>query len=132
MKPVYLYVICRADGPARSPCKVGITDNPASRLRSLKTASPYELVIFEMWDFPTREFALGAESMAHAALKRYRLSGEWFDVEPKEAVSILTVWFFWSAKAFADPDDEPLPMPDPGRGVGLVANGMADSRGRLL
>jgi Meiotically up-regulated gene 113 len=130
----YLYVICGTrDGEAVGPCKVGRTYKPDARLKGLQTSSPYKLHIYEVWDFPNRHEAKAAEHMAHAALKRHRLSGEWFDISPVEAVNTLTIWFYWAAKYCSEDsqDGEPLPPP-PAQGVGMVANGRADDRGRIL
>jgi hypothetical protein len=133
----YLYVVCQGidiDGHGRlsGPCKVGITSNPASRLKGLRTGHPYQLVIYELWDFEDRAFAVAAERMAHVALKDFRLSGEWFDIKPKDAVGRITLWLFWSAEMNAKEKGETEPLPDiPPQGVGMIANGRADRWGRV-
>lgn len=130
----FLYVIAPVNGDQIGrPCKVGITKNPAARLRALQTAWPHKLIIYELWNFDSREGAGYSESLAHACLQDDRMSGEWFDVSPSEAVARITVWMRWSAEASArdcgeDTSDWPEP---PAHGVGMVANGFADHAGKL-
>jgi len=129
----YLYLICAIKGEEVSaPCKVGISQNPAKRLKGLQTAYPYKLIIYELWDFSNRSEVLAGEELAHASLAEHRLSGEWFSIEPKEALFKITLWFKWAAamQARERGDIEPLP-PIPPNGVGLIANGLADRAGKL-
>lgn len=128
----YLYVVSKDDGAG--PCKVGITRDPAKRLKGLQTAAPYKLVFAELWDFEDPGYPRFAEDMAHAALKSFRMHGEWFQVEPSEAIARITIWMLWAARASAqdageDPASVELPPP---QGVGLIANGLADHTGALL
>lgn len=133
-KPIYyMYLICplSADGKAEGPCKIGISRNPAGRLRTLQTAWPRKLIIYELWDFPKHGAAREAEEMMHYAFAQERAAGEWFNVEPKDAMWKVTIWFHWAAKATAGIDADALPG-IPETGVGMVANGRASQLGKLI
>ena len=124
---VFLYVI----GTEKDDyCKVGITANVADRLKALQTASPHELAVKECWDFPDGNFAREAEQLAHVALKAYRARGEWFTIGAADAISRLTIWFFWAACASAAENGEARPATPEG-GLGLVAIGAINAAGRF-
>lgn len=59
--------------------KIGHTDNPEKRLRSLQTGSAESLVLLGTLCFESREQAAQYEQKAHDYLKDSRLEGEWFD-----------------------------------------------------
>jgi hypothetical protein len=64
------------------PVKIGISENPAARIRSLQTGCPRPIELFWCMEFQSRGGALRAERAAHHALGDARLVGEWFDVDP--------------------------------------------------
>lgn len=87
IKPCYVYLICTdLSDRLEGPCKVGITDSPASRLKQVQTGSSKKLAIafdFRVWD---RAFARRIEASFHAGFQECRLLGEWFDMPPLEAL----------------------------------------------
>lgn len=74
----YVYVAQSAHGHV----KIGFSNNPAARLASLQTGSPFPISI--VWQEFAGDRAFDIEQQAHAILAPHRMAGEWFDV-PKEA-----------------------------------------------
>lgn len=66
----FVYVI-HAEGTNR--VKIGRTKDIASRLRDLRTASPFPLRLIELYPASRK-----LETIMHRKLKQYRRSGEWF------------------------------------------------------
>lgn len=58
--------------------KIGVAANPAERLRTLQTGSPYRLECVGLWSFEARESAEEAERLAHHMCSGSRMIGEWF------------------------------------------------------
>lgn len=85
---VYVIAVDRPNAPA-GPVKVGITNNVGSRLKSLQTGCPFPLKIVHIFAIPDRDIARGAEQAFHTVLKKHRMSGEWFDLSPKDAVEFM-------------------------------------------
>jgi len=88
MTAVSLYIICHVDAlvPAfTGPVKIGIANDPKSRLATLQTGNPRPLALY--WHFPMidRPMAAGLEQYLHEQHKACRLAGEWFDLTPEEA-----------------------------------------------
>ncbi len=96
LEEAQLYVIAtiKAGEPA-IPIKVGITVDSEKRCRGLQTASPYKLTVFHYFQFPSREMALEMERLFHETQQERRREGEWFDIPPREAVSVICVYFQW-------------------------------------
>jgi hypothetical protein len=92
--PCYVYLICgEVNGKLTGPCKVGISDKPAKRLKQVQTGSPVPLVVafaFRVWDRP---FAKMAEHAFHASHSTCRMHGEWFDLAPADALGGLVSVF---------------------------------------
>lgn len=88
----HLYLIAGTVG--RRPCKVGISENVAGRLRNIQTACPLRHRLMEVWNFGGRIAAQQAEKYAHDFLMDRRLRGEWFDIEAFEAIVRLEDGFF--------------------------------------
>lgn len=66
--------------------KIGISGNVNKRIMGIQTGSPLKVRLIRQWVTP---YASKIEWLAHKALAKYRLSGEWFDVPTQAAV--LTV-----------------------------------------
>jgi hypothetical protein len=77
----------QTEGGSR-PVKIGISRDPSSRLRGLSGAQPFGIAIVHTSEVKDG-LARTIERAAHAILKEKRLSGEWFDVTPEEAVSAI-------------------------------------------
>lgn len=68
--------------------KIGFTTNIKSRMKTLKTASPFELELFVYIPFvPKIE-----EEKAHEFFKQHRLEGEWFDIKRSDAIVYARNW----------------------------------------
>lgn len=88
-KPCYVYVIGRQAGA--NVCKVGISDNPEKRLRSLQSGSPHRLYIQDTLRLDSRADAIAVEAKAHEMMSPARMSGEWFSVAPASGFLLARV-----------------------------------------
>ena len=84
----FVYVIARLDEceKVRAPVKVGITTNPNERLGAIRTSSPHKVDF--AWKFKFRSVSLAEkiEARFHRENSAHRLNGEWFDIDPLEAI----------------------------------------------
>lgn len=98
---MFVYVI--AGG--RRHVKIGISNNPKNRLKSVQTGCPYTLSLKGTW---RTERAREIERRAHSVLAKYRWAGEWFDVPSQ--VGVLTVSMLVAAcpSRSTDPQDRPF------------------------
>ena len=80
----FIYVI----GPQQGLQKVGLATDPQSRLTTLQTASPFDLVMHAAVAVPFRE-AHSVERRAHQLLARSRVRNEWFETSPAEAMAAI-------------------------------------------
>jgi Meiotically up-regulated gene 113 len=89
-KSTFVYVIATqlGDDPIQ-PCKIGFASNPKKRLAGLQTASPYRLSLYATVGPLSRKEALIVEERFHKARSRYRMAGEWFEIEPDLALFFL-------------------------------------------
>lgn len=86
----FVYIIATLkDGIASAPVKVGITKSMAARFSTIKTASAYPLEIYTALPFPGRYDVQKLEEAFHKVMKRHRLHGEWFDLEPSVALQSM-------------------------------------------
>lgn len=84
-----LYVIAvRTDGVVSSPIKIGITDDPVTRLSGLQNGSFLELVLHQHWWLAGKPIAVLVEKTFKEKYKKFNIRGEWFDMEPSEAVKL--------------------------------------------
>jgi hypothetical protein len=90
MSAHYVYVVAhsRADG-LHGPVKIGITSSLGSRLTGLQTGNPNQIAVAHVFAFPTRDQALKIEKTFHEDYAEHRLSGEWFNVTPFDALEGL-------------------------------------------
>lgn len=85
---VYLYMFCpfgRDSEPLR-PVKIGITDNVRTRLASVQTGSHVRLEALAVFNTPNRDIARRMEGSLHQLYAEHRLEGEWFSIDPVEAL----------------------------------------------
>lgn len=89
-KDCHVYVIAsfNIDG-SPGPIKVGLSDNPKARLRQLQTGSPFRMELVAVFSFPNREIARAVEAAFHQAQKKWKTSGEWFDLKVDVAVFVM-------------------------------------------
>lgn len=86
----FVYIIATLrDGVPSAPVKVGITKSMGARFSTLKTASAYPLEIYAALPFPERYDAQKLEWAFHKVMSRRRLRGEWFDMEPHQALRAM-------------------------------------------
>lgn len=86
----YIYIVATVkDGIASAPVKVGITKSISTRFNTLKTASAYPLEVYAALPFPSREDAQKLEWAFHKVMDRRRLNGEWFNIEPHDAMRAM-------------------------------------------
>lgn len=84
----YVYIV-KAGTKARSPIKVGVTDNVHSRIKQLQTGNPSEIVLVMHFECNSREHAFNLEKTIHEILKGQRLFGEWFSVSKTKLMKML-------------------------------------------
>lgn len=105
----YVYVICLVrDGHEVGPCKMGLSDKPSERASGLQTSHFEQLKLFRALRMPSRKIARDVEDCFHATHKDDCLRGEWFNIEPQEATSILLVQIMWSLSAFTNLNDKEI------------------------
>ena len=93
----YIYIMCaKCDGKPSAPLKVGITSNVAARVSTINTASPFPVYLLAAYVVPTKDHARALERGFHKVKAKKRMNGEWFDMEPAEALSSMwhNFWFF--------------------------------------
>lgn len=90
----YIYIMRKAGDGASGPVKIGITANPASRLSSINTASPFKVSLVCALATPKREIAKALEEAFHRTQAEHRLNGEWFDLPPLKAVVLMELNFY--------------------------------------
>lgn len=85
MKKSYVYII--TDG---EDYKVGVSDNPAKRLKQLQTGNPKKLKIVSTFELPKKELAFKVEKEAHTKIQSlYEKRGEWFKGASEFHVSMI-------------------------------------------
>lgn len=77
----------------KAPSKVGIAVDPPKRLASLQTAHFQRLKLAGGWATPDRECARALEEAFHHTQRKARLSGEWFDLSPKQCMILLKIGY---------------------------------------
>ena len=75
--------------PTKDRCKIGITRNLKSRLSSLQTGSPWRLTVEHLVATGCEKIARSVEHSAHRKLADKALIGEWFNVKPATAASLI-------------------------------------------
>ncbi len=71
--------------------KIGLSDDPVKRLKQLQTGSPVQL---ELFAFRNYQKAKVKEVDLHERFQHRRVSGEWFELRPKDYVDPLKEWDF--------------------------------------
>ena len=66
--------------------KVGVSANPAHRVKEMQVGSPLKLVILRIVE---EEDAKGLEARLHGYFKKYHSHGEWFEVSTTKACTIF-------------------------------------------
>ena len=66
--------------------KIGISANPARRLKNIMTDNPYDVEV--LWDRIVHR-ARRVEMNAHLVLADVRIRGEWFNVTLADAIAVI-------------------------------------------
>lgn len=82
-RPVHVYVA--TDGQRT---KIGVASNPQRRMSGLRTAAPMVTLVHAR-QFDTRSTAIATERALHTKFAGKRVAGEWFAIDPAEAVAGL-------------------------------------------
>ena len=85
----FLYIIAHLDLVNEKwvgPVKIGISGNPAARVDQLQSGNPHRIGVYAKAGLSVRSMTRDLESIAHNHFKEVRLAGEWFDVNPEEAL----------------------------------------------
>jgi len=77
----FIYLM-QAEGATR--IKIGYSGDPVARMAVLQIGSPCELTLLGKWPADPEH-----ERHVHEALRGYRCHGEWFEVSPDVAISII-------------------------------------------
>lgn len=80
----YVYII---QNTATKNIKIGVATNPSDRLSQLQTGSDVDLKLIYTSGVCSNSFEI--ESTCHNHFKDSHVRGEWFRVEPSEAISFL-------------------------------------------
>ncbi|MDH2311404.1 GIY-YIG nuclease family protein [Methylobacterium brachiatum] len=81
--PVYVYVIATV-GLEDVACKVGVSRNPARRVKQLQSAVKRRLYLADV-RLEVAETAGAVERYAHWLLRKHHIRGEWFAVDDPDA-----------------------------------------------
>jgi hypothetical protein len=65
----------------QGPVKVGVANNPNTRVRELQSGNPKRLSLANWWKMPDRATAFSVEKEILGEMARYRLMGEWIDAD---------------------------------------------------
>ena len=79
----YVYLIA-----CRGFHKIGVADDPVSRLAGMQIGCPFELRLVCSCSFPNRSVALTAEADLHRKLDKHKKHGEWFKL-PKGMAGVI-------------------------------------------
>lgn len=86
----YVYLLAQREGDRlTAPVKIGITGNVGARYRTIQTSCPFPIALVHCLNFPMRAMARSVEAGFHKAQNSSQAHGEWFDMEPVKALSIL-------------------------------------------
>jgi hypothetical protein len=87
---VYIMGHLSSDYHITGPSKIGISGDPHRRLKQVQAERVPRIVLVCQFGFPTREQARAVEKEFHRNCDGFRVTGEWFDMSPSDAVAIMT------------------------------------------
>lgn len=64
--------------------KIGVADDVHARVKQLQTGNPHQIRVRKFFNVGDRVAALKVERKFHAALRKIRRSGEWFQIDPED------------------------------------------------
>lgn len=83
-RPCFVYLL-----QAGGAIKIGIAVNIGARVLSLQSGNPLPLSVIGRRKFASTLLALEAERELHALFSDRRAQGEWFWIEPQDAIGAL-------------------------------------------
>lgn len=82
----YVYVIGPMQG--QGAVKIGVALSPKKRLKALQTGHPEALKLHYAYPVPVGT-ELKIERQCHEHFRASRIKGEWFQIDPKDAVDLV-------------------------------------------
>ena len=82
---MFIYVI----GPESGAQKIGFSQDVEKRLSSIQTGNPQKLKIHHIQEVRENHVRL-LEKKIHKVITHKRVSGEWYNVTPEEAIAEVT------------------------------------------
>lgn len=86
----FVYFIEAKNGERRSPVKVGVANDIGKRIKELQCGNHMRLSEMSRVRFDSRKSAHLFESKMHSYLRDNHLSGEWFNLTPKDVRIAIT------------------------------------------
>lgn len=91
LRGTYVYMLCCSDnGPWY--VKIGISDRPTVRLRSLRAGCPVAPQVFAFVEVRSRPRALAMESALLVRMQRWRVHGEWISFSLEDRPAFQAAW----------------------------------------
>lgn len=84
-KATYIYIFDDGNGNY----KVGISANPALRLKQCQTGNPSPLMLYAVSEPMSRSKAMSIERGVHRGLKSLNTSGEWFRINDSKLLETV-------------------------------------------
>lgn len=91
-KHCQVYVLSALDtgGKFTAPVKIGIGWDAKRRMTTIKTSCPIPITLTYAFTVPSRDDAQYIERIAHSTFKKFRLNGEWFQIDVHSAVAHIS------------------------------------------
>ncbi len=87
---LYVVAVLQTDEEEpESPIKIGISDDPVTRLGQLQNAHFLKLVLYQHWWVAGKPVAVLAEAQFKERYKEFNIRGEWFDLDPDVALKLM-------------------------------------------
>lgn len=116
---MYVYIIHHRE---TSMIKIGLSDDPMSRLKEIQTGNGNALTLRYVLACPSRESASSIERLLHKRYGRYRATGEWFKVPCETVISDIEWCLSMVDHLVGEPiDDNPVARIDDSDGQVFTA-----------
>ncbi len=91
MKKCYVYIIKSGD-KVNAPFKVGVADDPNSRIKILQVGNPDHLYLVMHIECDSRDKAFKLENKLHRMLQGRHILGEWFEAKQNHILKALNAY----------------------------------------
>ena len=91
MKKCYVYIIKSGD-KVNAPFKVGVADDPQSRIKTLQVGNPDHLYLVMYIECDSRDKAFKLENKLHRMLQGRHILGEWFEAKQNHILKALNAY----------------------------------------